>query len=154
MNIRYIILIAALLTAIHYLLAGSAPPAAPANVAPQARPAPVAPSPVAPSAPVGVAPKPAPVAPVGPSPIAPIAPVAPPQSVNPNGYTFTHGTNNAYFTNGIPTAYLRNTNSVFWATNPPYGNPIDGYTNTTTGWILRRRPVPTNGSSPAPPMQR
>jgi hypothetical protein len=149
-NTKYFVLIVALLAAIHYMLAGSAPLATPARVAPQAGVGPVAPSSVAPNAPV------APVAPIGPptpaassppvasSPVAPLAPTAPipPQSVNSNSpanpyaYTYTYGANRAYFTNGIPRAYLRNTNSVYWATNPPYGNPVDGYTNSGIRTIL------------------
>jgi hypothetical protein len=161
-NSRYFILIIALLAVIHYLLAGSAPPATPAQVAPQAHVAPVAPTSAAPSAPA------APVAPIGPSPvvapqppvvtapIAPLAPVAaiPPQSVNSNfpvypyAYTHTYGSNAGYFSNGIPAAYLRNTNSVRWATNPPYGNPVEGYTNSTIRVILPYR------GNPPPSIQR
>jgi hypothetical protein len=160
-NIKYVILIAAILAVIHCLFAGSAPPAAQANVAPPARVAPVAPAPaasaapVASGAPVAPAPQPAPTAPVTSSPVAPLAPVAPipPQSVNSNfpvypyAYAYAYRSNNAYFTNGIPTAYLRNTNSVAWATNPPYGNPIEGYTNVFPPY---RRVSPIgNTSSPS-----
>lgn len=134
-NTKYFVLIVALLAAIHYMLAGSAPLATPARVAPSS----VAPAaPVAPVAPIGPPTPAASSPPVASSPMAPLAPTAPipPQSVNSNSpanpyaYTYTHGANRAYFTNGIPRAYLRNTNSVYWATNPPYGNPVDGYTNS------------------------
>ncbi|HEV2330409.1 MAG TPA: hypothetical protein VGY56_16630 [Verrucomicrobiae bacterium] len=143
MNTKYIISIVALLAVIHYLLAGSAPLAMPARVAPQAGVGPVAPSSVAPNAsaapvsPIGPPPPAAAQPPVASSPIAPVAPNAPipPQSIDSNSpaypyaYTYTYGSNRTYFTNGIPRAYLRDTNSVHWATNQPYGNPVDSYTN-------------------------
>jgi hypothetical protein len=163
-NIKYLISIVAILAVIHYLLAGSATPATTAPVASQAKVAPIAPTPVAPNAPVGPVapigpqPVPAPVAPVTVAPIAPTAPATPtpPQSANSawpavsNAYTYAYGfygTNNAYFTNGIPTAYLRNTNSVAWATNPPYGNPSAGYTNFPNRVVLPYQPG--NTSSPS-----
>jgi hypothetical protein len=149
-NTKYFILIAAILAVIH-CLAGSAPVATPANVASQAKVAPVAPSSSAPSAPVaqgasvGAAAPAAPVAPVSTAPIAPIAPT-PPQSVNSNfpanPYAYSYNSNSAYFTNGIPTAYLRNTNSFSWATNAPYGNPIAGYTNNNNFRIFNPTSTP------------
>ena len=159
-NAKYFILIVAVLAVIHYLLAGSAPPANQAPVAPQAKVAPIAPSSIAPTAPagpvapIGPAPTPAPTAPVASSPIAPVAPVAPtpPQSVNSNfpvyPYAYAYHTNSAYFTNGIPTAYLRNTNSVAWTTNAPYGNSAAGYTNNNVRYIIPYRPTTTNTYSP------
>ncbi|HEV2453328.1 MAG TPA: hypothetical protein VGY98_03650 [Verrucomicrobiae bacterium] len=150
-NTKYIISITAILAVIHCLFAGSALPAPQARVAPQA---PVAAAPIAPtagSAPVGgmnTAPV-APLAPIANSPIAPLAPVAPApaQSLNPNFQVYpngsTYGSNGAYFPNGVPAAYFRNTNSISWATNPPYGNPVLGYTNNTI-----RTMVPYQGIAP------
>lgn len=76
------------------------------------------------------------------------------QSVNSNApaypypYAYTYGSNSAYFTNGIPKAYLRNTNSMYWITNPPYGNPSAGYTNYPIRVVLPYRPM-GNTSSPS-----
>jgi hypothetical protein len=144
-NTKYIISITAILAVIHCLFAGSAPPAPQARVAPQAPVGRVNTAPVAPSAPIAN------------SPIAPLAPVAlpPARSLNPNfqgypnAYTYSYGSNGAYFSNGIPTAYLRNTNSVSWATNPPYGNPVLGYTNNTIRTMVPyQRIAPVTSSSP------
>ncbi|MGH8022758.1 MAG: hypothetical protein ACRED1_04195 [Limisphaerales bacterium] len=157
MKAKLVILTAAFFAS-GYLFAGSAPPATPERAAPQARTGPVAPTPVAPAA------RPAPIAPIAPvarSPLAPIAPGSVPRNVNSNWaifpypYAYAHGSNGVYFTNGIPTAYLRNTNSVYWATNPPYGNPVVGYTNNMIRPIFlhRRRQVPaTNANQTASPI--
>jgi len=147
------------LAVVRYLTAGSAPIAAPAPVARQANVAPIAPSPaapngpVAPTAPIGATPPAAPVAPVNIAPIAPVAPApsTPPQSGNGNSgyvytypYTYSYYSNSPYFSNGVPTGYLRNRNSVHWITNPPYGNPVSGYTNQSVPVIVRRVPPLTN----------
>jgi hypothetical protein len=157
-NKKYLILIAAVLVAVRYLMAGSAPPAAPAPIAGQAKVAPIAPQtvapngPIAPVAPIGPMPSVAPTAPVTIAPIANLAhvPPTPPQSLNPNSpyaYTYTYVSNSPNFSNGIPTGY--STNSVYWITNPPYGNPVSGYTNNTIPVIVRRvPPLATNSTSP------
>lgn len=151
MKTKYLILIAAIVAVVRYLPAGSAPPAAQAPVARSANVAPVAPTPIAPGAtvgpiaPIGAMPSVAPVAPVNIAPIANLAPVAPipPQSVNSNvpyAYTYTYYTNSPYFSNGIPAGYFNNRNSVHWITNPPYGNPMSGYTNRAVPVTVRHIP--------------
>ncbi len=165
MNKKLVILIAvAVLAIIHYLPAGSAPPAAQAPVARSANVAPIAPTPIAPGAnvgpiaPIGAMPQAAPVAPVNVAPIANLAPVAPipPQSVNSNvpyAYTYSYYSNSTYFSNGIPAGYFRNRNSVHWITNPPYGNPTSGYTNRSVPVTVRRVP-PLFTNSPTLPNQQ
>lgn len=151
---------ASLFLAMHYLFAGSAPPAAQAPVARPAKVAPVAPQPVAPNgpiapiAPIGDMPQAAPVAPVNIAPIANLAhvPPTPPQSVQPifpYAYTYTLYSNTPNFSNGLPTASSRRSRSVYWVTNPPYGNPVSGYTNQTVPATVRRGPpLTTNSTSP------
>jgi hypothetical protein len=115
----FIFVIAAGLTMIGttpIVLAGSATVAPTAPAAPSA---PVASSPSEPTASV------APTAPIAPSPLAPTAPTAPeapPASTAPSAPVPNQTTN--------ITGY-GNTNSVYWITNAPYGNPVSGYTNTT-----------------------
>ncbi|MGH7943095.1 MAG: hypothetical protein ACREFR_18710 [Limisphaerales bacterium] len=157
MNTKYIILVAVTWAGICNVLAGSAPPAHQAPVARQASVAPVhstfagAPAArVAPTAPRGPQAPVAPTSRVSSAPIAPVAPT-PAQGVNSN---FSNAYTSRDFTNGIPTAYFKNTNSVYWATNPPYGNPLSGYTNRTMPLMVRPARPATNKNNFAPSPQQ
>jgi hypothetical protein len=123
-------------------LGGNAPTA---SVAPPPTPAPVAPVGTAPIAPI------APVAPIGSS---PLAPAAPPVTVAPiapsapgafgGGYTYVSGAAVVVYTNGVSAG--SKTNSVYWITNSPYGNPTSGYTNKSIH-VLPPAAVNTNTTS-------
>lgn len=122
---------------------GNAPTA---SVAPTPPPAPVAPVGIAPIAPI------APVAPIGSSTLAPAAPPVIPAPIAPTapggasgaGYIYAPGAAVSGYTNNISAG--GKTNSVYWITNSPYGNPTSGYTNKSIH-ILPPAVVNTNTTS-------
>jgi hypothetical protein len=141
-NIFHYMIIAGFAVLCNDAPAGNAP-IAPA--APPPTPAPVAPVPSAPIAPI------APVAPIGSSDIAPAAPqpswapIAPAASDIPGvTYTYTPGAAVGIISNSAPGG--GRTNSVFWITNAPYGNPTSGYTNKSVH-VLPPAVVNTNTTS-------
>jgi hypothetical protein len=95
--------------------------------------APIAPTAhTAPSAPVAPSPADGPAPPIAPSPVGPTAPIAPAAPQAPAAapaVTAPSAAVPSIHTNVV--ARYGNTNSVYWITNAPYGNPVSGYTNTT-----------------------